>query len=372
MHQKRMGSGSSSLLEETATRVTEPLLWKKTWVFVLTFISYVSYHASRKPLSVVRTEFIDSNCSRTNGTNTSVANGRPCGWAPFDGSNSAFLLGCLDYAFLISYAVGMFISGPLAERLHLARYLGVGMVLSGITTASIGAAYFANVHSLTFFVGFQIFGGFVQASGYPAVVAIFSNWFGKSHRGLLMGIWSAHVFVGNILGSVVAALFLVDGWGWSFVVPAIFISALGVVVFVFLPPAPAVSLAEDGQNGDNDERLPLRSGSSVLTSLDEDEPFNSTSLHPLPGNLNPQPPPPITICDALKIPGIISYASSFFFVKLVAYTFLYWLPQYIKDETSLSPRNRPRFRPDRPEVAHVHRHERRRHSSHIPLPLFET
>jgi hypothetical protein len=35
--------------------------------------------------------------------------------------------------------------------------------------------------------------------------------------------WSAHVFVGNILGSVVAALFLVDGWGWSFVVPAIFI-----------------------------------------------------------------------------------------------------------------------------------------------------
>ncbi len=34
--------------------------------------------------------------------------------------------------------------------------------------------------------------------------------------------------------------------------------------------------------------------------------------------------------DAWRIPGVTSFALCLFFSKLIAYTFLYWLPYYIK------------------------------------------
>lgn len=34
--------------------------------------------------------------------------------------------------------------------------------------------------------------------------------------------------------------------------------------------------------------------------------------------------------DAWRIPGVASFAFCLFFSKLIAYTFLYWLPYYIK------------------------------------------
>lgn len=42
----------------------------------------------------------------------------------------------------------------------------------------------------------------MQATGWPSVVAVMGNWYGKGKRGAVMGIWNAHTSVGNILGSV--------------------------------------------------------------------------------------------------------------------------------------------------------------------------
>ena len=41
------------------------------------------------------------------------------------------------------------------------------------------------------------------------------NWFGKKRRGLLLGVWNAHTSVGNILGTVVPAIWAVSGKPWS-------------------------------------------------------------------------------------------------------------------------------------------------------------
>lgn len=40
-------------------------------------------------------------------------------------------------------------------------------------------------------------------------------------------------------------------------------------------------------------------------------------------------PKPVTFCTALLIPGVIEYSFALFFCKLVAYTFLFWLPDYL-------------------------------------------
>ena len=93
--------------------------------------------------------------------------------------------------------------------------------------------------------------GLFQATGWPSVVSIVANWFGKGKRGLIMGIWNAHTSVGNILGTLLAAAALSYGWGWSFILPGALIGVLGIVVYLFLIVEPAdigfknVELASD-------------------------------------------------------------------------------------------------------------------------------
>jgi OPA family glycerol-3-phosphate transporter-like MFS transporter 1/2 len=52
----------------------------------------------------------------------------------------------------------------------------------------------------------QIFGGAFQSTGWPSVVTVVANWFGKGKKGLIFGVWNSHTSVGNILGSFLAGL----------------------------------------------------------------------------------------------------------------------------------------------------------------------
>ncbi len=53
-----------------------------------------------------------------------------------------------------------------------------------------------------------------QSTGWPGVVAVMGNWFGKQGRGFLMGIWNSHTSVGNILGAVIPAIWAQPGKPW--------------------------------------------------------------------------------------------------------------------------------------------------------------
>ncbi|XP_017461178.1 PREDICTED: glucose-6-phosphate exchanger SLC37A2-like, partial [Rhagoletis zephyria] len=45
----------------------------------------------------------------------------------------------------------------------------------------------------------------------------------------------------------------------------------------------------------------------------------------------------ISFWKALMIPGVIEFSIAQFFIKLVSYTFLYWLPLFLKETTQISP-----------------------------------
>ena len=51
---------------------------------------------------------------------------------------------------------------------------------------------------------FQFLGGAFQTTGWPSVVTVVANWYGKEKKGLIFGIWNSHTSVGNILGSFLA------------------------------------------------------------------------------------------------------------------------------------------------------------------------
>lgn len=100
---------------------------------------------------------------------------------------------------------------------------------------------------MSYFVGIMVLAGIFQSTGWPSVVSIMANWFGKGKRGLVMGVWNAHTSLGNIAGTVIAAACLQYGWGYSFIVPGIAISVLGAAVFLLLTVQPAdVGLAQPG------------------------------------------------------------------------------------------------------------------------------
>ena len=80
--------------------------------------------------------------------------------------------------------------------------------------------------------------GVVQTTGWPGVVTVVANWFGKGKKGLVFGIWNSHTSIGNIVGGLLAGYFVETNWGLSFVVPGLIIAAFGVVIFIFLPSCP--------------------------------------------------------------------------------------------------------------------------------------
>ncbi len=251
-------------------------------VLVLTFLCYMSYHASRKPPSIVKSvlhgsvhsvdllttdampgaQFGAEAMGRAMGgfvfgeeQEGAAANKKPPkpdpahrndtgadgsqGWAPFnDVENGQALLGDLDVAFLGSYALGMFVCGHLGDRLDLRMFLTWGMLGSGMMVVLFGMGYFWQIHSMPYFLSVQIIGGLFQATGWPSVVTVMANWFGHGNRGLVMGVWNAHTSVGNILGSLIAASMLQYGWGYSFVVPGLLIIVVGILINLFLVVEP--------------------------------------------------------------------------------------------------------------------------------------
>ncbi|KAJ8470750.1 hypothetical protein OPV22_025093 [Ensete ventricosum] len=291
-------------------------------VLALTFVAYACYHASRKPTSIVKSVldpeppslkpprwplgpvFIESDGGRT-----ALASPRSQGWPPFNGTDGTAKLGEIDVAFLACYSLGMYAAGHLGDRLNLRQFLAAGMVGSGAFVALFGVGYFLNIHAFGFYLTMQMLAGLLQATGWPSVVAVVGNWFGERKRGLIMGIWNAHTSVGNICGSLLAASVLQRGWGWSFILPGALIAAGGILVYFFLAAYPEdVGLGSSGYAKVND--VQDEEAGPEMRSTDDTR--NA-----------------IGIAKAILIPGVIPFALCLFFSKLVAYTFLYWLPFYL-------------------------------------------
>ncbi|XP_061354831.1 putative glycerol-3-phosphate transporter 4 [Gastrolobium bilobum] len=275
-------------------------------VLLVTFIAYACYHASRKATGIVKSVLCPDH------------NRESQGWSPFNGHDGTSKLGEIDVAFLACYSLGMYVAGHLGDTLDLRLFLTTGMIGSGIFVGLFGMGYFWNVHEFWFYLSMQMIAGLFQATGWPSVVAVIGNWFGKRKRGLIMGIWNAHTSVGNISGSLLAASVLDYGWGWSFLVPGALIIFGGFIVYLFLPAYPE-DVGFSSIHGDEEAQLTNGGGGGVLVEGETNAVFGQGSVSRKS----------IGLLEACMIPGVIPFALSLFFAKLVAYTFLYWLPYYL-------------------------------------------
>jgi len=211
-------------------------------VLAITFLVYASFHASRRPISIVKSALHRENCTELAADQSHNAT-TECSWAPFDGDNYKAQFSILESCYLFTYAFCMFIAGYFAERSNLRIFLTVALVLSGLLTASFGMARVFDVHSMGYFIGVQILSGIVQTSGWPAVVAVVGEWFGSSKKGFIMGLWNFHTSFGNILGTLLSGAFVDSNWGLSFIAcgSVCFISAI-IVYFCLIPSKSSKSI----------------------------------------------------------------------------------------------------------------------------------
>ncbi|XP_078089217.1 glucose-6-phosphate exchanger SLC37A1-like isoform X2 [Mustelus asterias] len=343
----------------------------RTFTLILTFLLYTAYHLSRKPISIVKSA-LHMNCSLTNEIELysykehliqAKLLGKPfsndtwCSWEPFDRSNYKQLLGALDYSFLCAYAIGMYVSGIIGERLSIRLYLTFGMLSSGLFTALFGLGYFYNIHNLQYYILIQVANGLVQTTGWPSVVACIGNWFGKGKRGLIMGIWNSHTSVGNILGSLIAGYWVSSCWGMSFVVPGLIVALMGVICFLFLIEHPQdvkctlnrVQKPSKGLNGwhgfkQNCQLYKSSRSDSIMDPeqecflKDSDDRILAKSSGLLSSHVvvvsteRRNAPSAIGFFAALRIPGVVEFSLCLLFAKLVSYTFLFWLPMYLANK----------------------------------------
>ncbi|RID50189.1 hypothetical protein BRARA_H00934 [Brassica rapa] len=320
-------------------------------ILLITFIAYACYHASRKPSSIVKSvlhpepstkppqqEHINMRpwplgdvFVKEEETDVNRRGSANKGWEPFNGKGGTSRLGEIDVAFLACYSLGMYVAGHLGDSLDLRLFLTWGMIGSGFFVGLFGMGYFWGIHAFWFFLVMQMAAGLFQATGWPSVVAVVGNWFGKRKRGLIMGIWNAHTSVGNICGSLIAAGVLQYGWGWSFIAPGLVMSLGGVLVYLFLAAYPEdVGFPDINSNSGKFIKRRRDIEEEVEEEVDVEDEGESSGSGSGQGYENKRS---VGLLQACMIPGVIPFAMCLFFSKLVAYTFLYWLPFYLSQTT---------------------------------------
>lgn len=328
-------------------------------VFILTFCSYAFFHATRKTFSNVKTTIAAVWTASPRNGSSSECLSSPELWSvngsiecltPYEtwDKNHFFsshddaeeFMGTLDACFMFAYAVGLFVSGFIADRNDLRLVLSIGMGLTSITVFLFGCLFeWLHFYSEPAYIIVWLLNGFLQSTGWPSVVAVMGNWFGKGSRGLVMGVWSACASVGNIIGALLVAAVLDYGYEYAFLMTASVLLAGALLNFFGLVPSPldvGLPLPKEEEkeveepDGSSSVQRPLLDDTDELE--EEDVGYrNSSVTEPVLYSIDDTRPKAINFFTALLLPGVLPYALCYAFLKLVNYSFFFWLPFYLSN-----------------------------------------
>ncbi len=232
----------------------------------LTWIAYASYYLGRKGFSVVK-----STLRHSLGV-------------------SERALGLIDTFYLAAYALGLFFSGYLGDRVGARRLIASGLCVSALCCAAFGALNAALWFGVLFFVN-----GLAQSTGWPGTTRAMAEWTTPQNRGTVMAFWCTCYQVGSIVASDVAAYLLrSNGWRAAFFGPALGMLAVALLIFLFL------------KRGDQ----PAEPASSAQAELASETRQAAQRA-------------------ALHNPVLWAFGASYFFIKYVRYALLFWLPYYL-------------------------------------------
>jgi len=246
------------------------------------FTSYCSAYFVRKPLSVVKKPMQDAL-----GFSTST-------------------VGLIDSSFLLTYALGQFVIPAVGDKIGAKKVIIIGGVVSFLCCVAFG--YIALPYAL---MGLWALNGLAQSASYPLHVKLLNPWFSSKERGTAMGIWATSQQVGATGATILAAWLLAKvGWRLSIAIPASFMLV--------------TSLLLANMNLDPPWLQSTTYGEAALKNTQKSSP----SIQPASAGI------PFT--EVLRIPRLKMLMVSYFFVKIVRYCLLFWLPYYLAKEYGMS------------------------------------
>uniref|UniRef100_A0A8C7ZRU3 Sugar phosphate exchanger 3 n=1 Tax=Oryzias sinensis TaxID=183150 RepID=A0A8C7ZRU3_9TELE len=316
-------------------------------VFVLTSVlvtvwflcSYVLLHSSRKTFSNVK---VSISAQWTPSISNDSAQFSPAEtWENnrlfADEKQATLFLGALDSIFLFSYAAGLYLSGVIGDRVNLRYVLCFGLCGSAVVEFVFGTlTEWLHIYNVYLYCGLWVLNGLLQSAVWPCVVAVMGHWFGKTGRGFVFGLWSACASVGNILGAFLASSVLKYGYEYAFLVTSIVQFAGGVVVFFGLLTSPKeVGLSLEEATGLGPVETETDSHKPLMSDEEEEEQVEAYARRRRSAKPQedppPEPPQAIGFFQAFCLPGVLPYSLAYACLKLVNYSFFFWLPFYLSN-----------------------------------------
>jgi len=264
---------------------------KQTLAFGLSWLAYATYYLGRRGFGVVKKPLHDQL------------------------GVSEAALGRIDTAYLTAYSLGQFMSGILGDHVGARRLVGYGMLLSAAMCAAFGSLDGTLAFGLVFAVN-----GLAQATGWPGTTRAMADWTTPETRGGVMAFFSTCYQVGGFAAVWFAgALASAYGWRAAFNGPAVVIAVVAVAILLFLPAAPATTPATN-----------LAGAGAPATNLaGAGAPATNITAAPATNMEHARLERRAAQRAVVRNPTIWLYAASYFFVKIIRYVLLFWLPYYL-------------------------------------------
>jgi sugar phosphate permease len=188
----------------------------------------------------------------------------------------------VETVYLAAYAAGQYGSGWLGDRVGARKLVGVGMLVAAAAAFAFGLWSVAGLFLLTAAIN-----GLAQSTGWPGNVKAMQEWTTPLNRGRVMGVWATCYQIGGIAATAFAAWLLSrSGWRAAYFGPAVVLALVGVAAFALIRPGPGAAKPSD------DTRAERRAVALSAT--------------------------------------VWWYGASYFFIKLIRYSLLFWLPFYLE------------------------------------------
>jgi len=185
-------------------------LWRIKMFFGMYF-GYVVYYLTRKNLSYIAPSF-------TSGTGITMIQ-----------------YGTLGTVMYISYGIGKFLSGTLADKCNIRAFMALGLIVSSVI--SLFFSYLSSFFLIAFFWGVN---GVFQSMGFPPVAKGLVYWFSPSERATKWTLWSSSHTVGTFLVAPLVVFCLsIGNWHAVFYIPGIIGIITGIILLLTLTDKPS-------------------------------------------------------------------------------------------------------------------------------------
>jgi OPA family glycerol-3-phosphate transporter-like MFS transporter len=205
-------------------------------------------------------------------------------------------LNYIDLASLSAYCVGQFVHGALGDVLGPRRLITLGLAASAIVSVLFGLNEILSIFILLWAVN-----GFVQATGWPGNGKLLASWFDTRERGVLMGFWSTCYQAGGVAAKLLATALLVWGWRAALLGPALWVIVVAGTFWLVIRDRPSdlgYANPEIDASVSKEELAALRRAAWPVV---------------------------------LKTVRVWCLGITYFFMKMMRYAFIYWLPFYLAE-----------------------------------------